>query len=333
MSSIDLAGGEKMQSLQSRKHILDLDDFSKKEILEILDSAQSMREILDRNIKKVPSLRGKVILTVFLEPSTRTRISFEQAGKILSADVINISGSGSSIEKGESLLNTAKTLQSMHADLMVIRSPYAGTPYFLARNLQHIKVINAGDGAHAHPTQALLDLMTMRTHIGDLEGKKIVFVGDSLYSRVVRSDILGLRALGASIVLSGPPTMTPYHKILAQSGEALSAVSLEPNLDAAVESADVIVALRIQKERQQSGSLPSMREYTRRWMVTEERYRRANPGALLMHPGPINEGIEIASSLAHSDKAQIEEQVTNGVAVRMALLNGLLMGNLGDLQE
>ncbi len=333
MSSRDLSNTRSVRPLQSRRHVLDLDDFSKEEIIEILDSAQSMREILHRDIKKIPALRGKVVLTVFLEPSTRTRVSFEQAGKMLSADVINISGSGSSVEKGESLLNTAKTLQSMQADLMVIRSPEAGTPYFLARNLQHIKVINAGDGAHAHPTQALLDLMTMRMHLGDMEGKKVVFVGDSLYSRVVRSDILGLRALGASIVLSGPPTMTPFNKVLTQSGKALSQVRLEPNLDVAIESADVIVALRIQKERQQSGVLPSMREYTRRWMITDERYQRANPGALLMHPGPLNEGIEIASSLAHSDKAQIEEQVTNGVAIRMALLNGLLMGNMGDLQE
>tara|TARA_B100000029_G_scaffold491832_1_gene552460 strand:- start:3242 stop:4243 length:1002 start_codon:yes stop_codon:yes gene_type:complete len=333
MTPFELQSGNKIQTPQKRRHVLDLDDFSEKEILNVLDSADSMRNILDRNIKKIPALRGKIVLTVFLEPSTRTRVSFEQAGKILSADVINISGSGSSVEKGESLLNTAKTLQSMQADLIVIRSPEAGTPYFLARNLQNMQIINAGDGAHAHPSQALLDLMTMRRNLGDLKGKKVVFVGDSLYSRVVRSDILGLKALGASVVLSGPPTMTPYPKIFDSSRELLSGVTLEPDLDIAIESADVIIALRIQKERQHSGVLPSMREYTRRWMVTEKRYQMANPGALLMHPGPLNEGIEIASSLAHSDESLIEEQVTNGVAIRMALLNILLMGNTGEIEE
>ena len=293
---------------------------------------------------------------------------------MLSADVINVSGSGSSAEKGESLLNTALTLQAMRADLIVIRSPHSGAPYFLARNLDRAGVVNAGDGRHAHPTQALLDLMTMRHHMGDLAGKKVVLVGDSLHSRVARSDIFGLAAMGASVVLSGPPTMIPLD--LLKGGAARRAhhepagagmdsrlrgndggregndgggegndggrdgneggtpnLTVEPDLDAAIEDADAVIALRIQKERQEAGMLPSMREYTRRWMISEARLRRAKPGALLMHPGPMNEGVEIASSLAHGPGAQIEEQVTNGVAIRMALLYQLLTGAQEEAAE
>ncbi len=357
-TDLPLQGGE--QANQRRKHVLDLDDFSREEILGVLDLAEAMRELLGRSIKKAPSLRGKVVITVFLEPSTRTRVSFEQAGKMLSADVINVSGSGSSAEKGESLLNTALTLQAMRADLIVIRSPHSGAPYFLARNLDRAGVVNAGDGRHAHPTQALLDLMTMRHHMGDLAGKKVVLVGDSLHSRVARSDIFGLAAMGASVVLSGPPTMIPLD--LLKGGAARRAhhepagagmdsrlrgndggrdgneggtpnLTVEPDLDAAIEDADAVIALRIQKERQEAGMLPSMREYTRRWMISEARLRRAKPGALLMHPGPMNEGVEIASSLAHGPGAQIEEQVTNGVAVRMALLYQLLTGAQEEATE
>lgn len=309
-----------------RRHVLDLDDFSAGEIVETLDAAEAMREVLDRSIKKVPSLRGKVVLTLFLEPSTRTRVSFEQAGKLLSADVINISGSGSSAEKGESLLNTALTLQAMHADLLVIRSPHSGAPYLLARNLARAGVVNAGDGMHAHPTQALLDLMTIRRHAGEVAGRKVVIVGDALHSRVARSDVFGLRALGASVVLSGPPTMVPLDLLHPGAGGRPPGVDVDPDLDRAIEDADVVMALRIQQERQEAGMLPSMREYTRRWQVTEARLRRAKPGALLMHPGPMNEGVEIASALAHGPRSQIEEQVTNGVAVRMAVLYRLLTG-------
>ncbi len=316
-----------------RRHVLDLDDFSREEIVGVLDQAEAMRELLGRSIKKAPSLRGKVIITVFLEPSTRTRVSFEQAGKMLSADVINVSGSGSSAEKGESLLNTALTLQAMQADLIVIRSPHAGAPYFLARNLDRAGVVNAGDGRHAHPTQALLDLMTIRAHLGGLDGKRVVLVGDSLHSRVARSDVFGLAAMGASVVLCGPPTMIPLDLVRGDDASSLPAVTVEHDLDAAIEDADAVIALRIQKERQAGGMLPSMREYTRRWMITEARMQRARPGALLMHPGPMNEGVEIASSLAHGPGAQIEEQVTNGVAVRMALLYQLLTGPQEDPTE
>ncbi len=312
-------------ALPRRKHVLDLDDFSRGEIVSVLDQAEAMRELLGRSIKKAPSLRGKVVITVFLEPSTRTRVSFEQAGKMLSADVINISGSGSSAEKGESLLNTALALQAMRADLIIIRSPHAGAPYFLARNLDRAGIVNAGDGRHAHPTQALLDLMTMRSRLGSLDGKKIVIVGDSLNSRVARSDIFGLAAMGASVVLCGPPTLIPIH-LLRNNPHPPHELAVEHDLDAAIDNADAVIALRIQKERHAGGALPTMREYTRRWMITESRMRRAKPDALLMHPGPMNEGVEIASSLAHSPNAQIEEQVTNGVAVRMALLYQLLTG-------
>ena len=340
----------------TRRHVLDLDDFSREEIESLLESAGAMREVLGRDIKKVPALRGKVILTLFLEPSTRTRVSFEQAGKMLSADVINISGSGSSAEKGESLLNTALTLQAMHADLIVIRHPHAGAPYFLAQHLRDTGVVNAGDGRHAHPTQALLDLMTMRRHLGSLEGAKVVIIGDVLHSRVARSNLFGLSKMGASIVLSGPPTMIPLDLLrpnraahldtihnsarpdpilgsarpeLVEGPPYLPNVTVEPDLDRAIDGADVVMALRIQAERTTGGMLPSMREYTRRWQVTDARLARAKPGALVMHPGPMNEGIEIASSIAHGPGSQIEEQVTNGLAVRMALFYQLLTGTAG----
>ena len=308
-----------------RRHVLDLDDFTLGEIESLLDTAVAMREVLGRDIKKVPSLRGKVVLMLFLEASTRTRVSFEQAGKMLSADVINISGSGSSAEKGESLLNTALTLQAMHADLIVLRHPMAGAPYFMARHLERTSVINAGDGRHAHPTQALLDLMTMRQHLGSLTGKRVVIVGDVLHSRVARSNVHGLHACGATVVMSGPPTMMPLD--LLRGEDRFGGVTYDADLDRAMEGADVVMALRLQNERQAAGMLPSTREYTRRWQVTEARMRRANANALVMHPGPVNEGIELASSVAHGAASTIEEQVTNGVAVRMALLYRLLTGS------
>ena len=313
-------------SVAPRRHVLDLDDFSAGEIHALLDSAEAMREVLGRSIKKVPSLRGKVVITLFLEPSTRTRVSFEQAGKMLSADVINVGETGSSAEKGESLLNTALTLQAMHADLIVLRHPHSGAPYFLARHLTSTAVVNAGDGMHAHPTQALLDLMTMRRHLGSLDGAKVVIVGDVLHSRVARSNAFGLAASGASVVLCGPPTLMPLDLLQAGRTPSLPNVTVEPDLDAAIDGADVVMTLRLQSERQETGMLPSLREYTRRWQVNEARMSRAKPGALLMHPGPMNEGVEIASSLAHGGLAQIEEQVTNGVALRMALLYQLLTG-------
>ena len=311
-----------------RRHVLDLDDFTAEEITATLDNAAAMRAVLERDVKKVPALRGRVVITLFYEASTRTRISFEEAGKILSADVINMTASASSIEKGESLLNTGLTLQAMGVDVIVVRHPHAGAPHFLARNLSNVAVINAGDGAHAHPTQGLLDLYTARDHLGGLSGRKVVIVGDVLHSRVARSAVWGFAKAGTQVVLSGPPTLMPDPLTpggwgtTGNNGVAnpLANVSIEPSLDAAIEGADLVMALRLQSERQQRGFFPSLREYIRRWQVNEARMARANPNALLMHPGPMNEGIEVSSGLAHGERSLIEEQVTNGVAIRMALL-------------
>ncbi len=309
--------------MPSRRHVLDLDDFSQDEITAVLDSAKGMAEVLGRDIKKVPALRGRVVVTLFYESSTRTRISFEEAGKVLSADVINMASSGSSVEKGESLLNTALTIQAMGVDTIVIRHPHAGAPYLLARYLDRVGIINAGDGMHAHPTQALLDMFTVREKLGSLEGRKIVMVGDVLHSRVARSNIWGFAKMGAEVVLCGPNTLLPLDLLGGDGGRVpaeLASVKMDTDLDRAIEGADVVMALRLQAERQQSGFLPSLREYIRRWQVTQARLDRAKRGALVMHPGPMNEGIEISSSIAHGGSSVIEEQVTSGVAVRMALL-------------
>ena len=313
-----------------RKHVLDLDDFSREEIEEVLDSARGMKEVLGRDIKKVPALRGKVVVTLFYEASTRTRVSFEEAGKVLSADVINMSASGSSTEKGESLLNTGLTIQAMGVDTIVIRHPHSGAPYLLAQELDKVSVINAGDGLHAHPTQALLDIYTVKDKLGSLEGLKIVIVGDVLHSRVARSNIWGFAKMGAKVVLSGPNTLMPLD--LIRSDKSIyrstfsSRIEVDTNLARAIEGADVVMALRLQRERQNAGFLPSLREYIRRWQVTDDLLARAKPGAMVMHPGPMNEGIEISNNIAHGGSSVIEDQVTNGVAVRMALLYHVTIG-------
>ena len=307
-----------------RRHVLDLDDFSTSEIETVLESAKGMAEVLGRDIKKVPTLRGRVIVTLFYEASTRTRISFEEAGKVLSADVINMSASGSSTEKGESLLNTGLTIQAMGVDIIVIRHPHSGAPYLLARRLDRVGIINAGDGIHAHPTQALLDLHTVKENFGRLAGLKLVIVGDVMHSRVARSNIWGFARMGARVVLCGPSTLLPLDMLHGRDklgyDHPLASVEVETDLDRAIEDADVVMALRLQSERQNAGFLPSLREYIRRWQVNDARLDRAKAGALVMHPGPMNEGIEISSSIAHGDRAVIEQQVTNGVAIRMALL-------------
>ena len=323
MESAPVSDEMVVSEMPSRRHVLDLDDFSGTEITAVLDSAKGMAEVLGRDIKKVPALRGRVVVTLFYEVSTRTRISFEEAGKVLSADVINMATSGSSVEKGESLLNTALTIQAMGIDTIVIRHPHSGAPYLLARHLDRVGIINAGDGMHAHPTQALLDLFTVREKLGSLKGRKIVIVGDVLHSRVARSDVWGFAKMGAEVVLCGPTTLLPLDLLGSDGGRIpseLASVKMVTDLDRAIEDADVVMALRLQEERQQGGFLPSLREYIRRWQVTETRLQRAKPGALVMHPGPMNEGIEISSSIAHGGSSVIEEQVTNGVAVRMALL-------------
>lgn len=307
------------------RHILDLDDFSREEIEVVLQNTEVMREVLQRDIKKVPTLRGKTIITVFYEASTRTRVSFEQAGKILSADVINVSGGGSSVEKGESLYNTALTLQAMNADIIVIRHPHSGAPHFLSRFLNSA-VINAGDGMHAHPTQALLDLFTIRSQFGKVEGLKVVIVGDLLYSRVARSNLWGLTKMGANVTLCAPPTLIPIDFLggVRNNGSGsehpFGSVRIETNVERALEGADVVMALRLQRERQDAGHLPTLREYSRMYGITPSRMELAKPTALVMHPGPMNEGIEIDPEVAHGAQQVIEEQVTNGVAVRMALL-------------
>lgn len=336
-----IIAGAGPESLPVRRHVLDLDDYSRDELSATLESAHAMAEVLGRDIKKTPALRGRVIVTMFYEASTRTRISFEEAGKVLSADVINMSASGSSADKGESLLNAGLTLQAMGVDTLVVRHPHAGAPNFLARHLERVSVVNAGDGLHAHPTQALLDLYTVSSRLGSgggdngIEGRKVVIVGDVLHSRVARSGIWGFTRMGARVVLSGPPTLMPPD-FMASGGPVAGRrpgrdgltppVEVDTNLDRAVADADVVMALRLQGERQRGGFLPSVREYIRRWQVNEERMARARPGALVMHPGPMNEGIEISSALAHGGRSVIEEQVAAGVAVRMAVLYQLNAG-------
>jgi len=305
------------------RDVLDLDDFAREEIVTVLDVADSMREVLDRRIARVPALRGYTVVNLFYEASTRTRASFELAGKVLGADVISISASTSSVQKGESLIDTVRTLRAMRADAIVLRHASAGAAYLAAEHTD-ASIINAGDGAHAHPTQALLDLYTMRRHFGDLAGKQVVMVGDIAHSRVARSDLWGLTAMGARVVMCGPPTLLPRGfrpgERPAHAESALPPVTIEPNIDRALEGAHVVMALRLQSERQQGGLLPSLHEYAQRFQVTAKRLERAHPDHLLMHPGPKNEGIEIAADMASGGRSIIEEQVTNGVAVRMALL-------------
>ncbi len=309
-----------------RRHLLDLDDFTLAEMELVLNTTDAMREVLDRDIKKAPTLRGKSVMTVFYEPSTRTRVSFEQAAKILSADVINLNVSASSVSKGESLLDTLQTLEALRADAVVVRHPHAGAPYFLARHLQRVSVINAGDGAHAHPTQALLDIYTLRQHLGSPQGAKVVIVGDIAHSRVARSNLWGLGLMGAHVVLCGPPTLLPWEMLPpggARNGLPGS-VEVETNIERALDGADVVMVLRLQHERQEAGLLPSLREYTRLYQLNEERLALAKPNALVLHPGPMNEGVEISPGVAHGAQSVVQEQVTNGVAIRMALLYLLL---------
>ncbi len=299
-----------------RQHVLDLDDFSAAEMNDILETASSMKEVLSRQIKQVPTLRGRTIINMFFEDSTRTRISFELAGKALSANVVNMSARGSSVEKGESLIDTVRTLQALGADVLVIRHSEAGAPYLAS---QHFKgsVLNAGDGRHAHPTQALLDLFTIREHFGRIENLNVLIVGDILHSRVVRSNLWGLTRMGANVRLCAPQTLlgSPAHWKASWPH-----LTISTDLDECLPGANVIMALRLQKERQDGGLLPSLREYTRCFGINAERVRLASSGCLVMHPGPMNIGVEIMPDVATSAQSVIEEQVTNGVAIRMALL-------------
>ena len=372
-----------------RKHVLDLDDFTADEIAAVLDTAEAMSDVLARPIKRVPALRGTTIVNCFYESSTRTRVSFELAAKNLSADVVNMTASGSSVDKGESLVDTSRTLQALGADMVVMRHRSSGAPYLVS---QHIaaRVINAGDGWHAHPTQALLDLFTVRRHLGDLAGLKLVIVGDILHSRVARSNLWGFTRMGADVTLCGPPTLVPHDLVAAVTGQTerrsyrtpavgyngigangrsgqpsnhpvgdhaaaaadagqpatavATAVRAAPqvattseprgrvhityDLDEALADADVVMALRLQKERQSAGLLPTLREYSQRYGLTADRIETAKRQALVMHPGPMNEGVEITPEVAQGQQSVIEEQVQNGLAVRMALLY-LLAGGQG----
>jgi len=311
-----------------RRHVLDLDDFSRREMEQVIETADAMKEVLSREIRRVPTLRGTIVATLFYETSTRTRSSFELAAKALGADVVSVAAGASSVQKGESLVDSARTLQAIGADILVMRHRHSGAPYLVAGHVD-ISVINAGDGWHAHPTQALLDAYTIQQHLGDLRGKKVVIVGDILHSRVARSNIWGLTTMGAQVVLCGPPTLLPWGLRPGNRGNenrALPPVEVDTNLDRAIEGADVVMALRLQLERQQAGLLPSLREYMRLYQVDEERLARAKPSVLVMHPGPVNEGIELSPAVAHGTRSVIEEQVTNGVAVRMALLYLLAKG-------
>jgi aspartate carbamoyltransferase catalytic subunit len=284
-----------------------------------------MLEVLARDVKKTPALRGKTIITAFFENSTRTRVSFEQAGKVLGGDVINVTASASSVSKGESLYNTVLTLQAMQADALVIRHPHSGAPHFVARHID-ASVINAGDGMHAHPTQALLDLFTIRRHTGRLDGVRVAIIGDILYSRVARSDILALIKMGAEVTVCGPQTLMPSGwRADAEFGKesVFGGLRVAARVEEAVEDADVVMALRIQQERQNAGHLPSLREYSTVYGVNSSRMALAKPGALLMHPGPMNEGVEVSSDVAHGEQSVVQEQVRNGVALRMAVLYAL----------
>ena len=307
----------------TRQHLLDVDDLSGDEIDLLMETTDSMKEVLGRDVPRVPTLRGRTIVTLFYEASTRTRASFELAGKALGADVINVAAGGSSVEKGESLIDTVRTLQAVGADVLVMRHGSSGAPHLVARHIRS-SVINAGDGWHAHPTQALLDLYTMRAHLGDVRGRRVVIVGDIAHSRVARSNIWLLSKAGAEVTVCGPATLLPAGlrpgDPPTEDPAALPRVNVETDLDAAVEGADVVMALRLQKERMSGGLLPSLREYARLYQLNESRLARAASGALVMHPGPINEGVEISPAVASSLQSVIDEQVTNGVAVRMATL-------------
>ena len=295
-----------------RKDLLGIQELSVEEINHLLDTAAAFKQVGERSIKKVPSLRGKTLVNLFIEPSTRTRTSFELAAKRLSADVVNITATASSLVKGETLKDTALNLQALRADIIVIRHSAAGAPYFLAKFLK-ASIINAGDGAHEHPTQALLDAFTIREKKGRLAGLNVTILGDILYSRVARSNVWLLTKLGAHVTLAGPSTLVP--RVFEQLGCRVTYV-----VDEAIRDADVINLLRIQHERQRQTMFPSIGEYTAMFGLNKERFARTRPDALIMHPGPVNRGVEIDSDVADCPRSVILEQVTNGLAVRMAAL-------------
>jgi aspartate carbamoyltransferase catalytic subunit len=307
----------------TRRHMLGIQGLSAEEITLILDTARSMAEIGTRPIKKVPALRGKTIVNFFMEPSTRTRSSFEIAEKRLSAETLNFAPSSSSVSKGESLLDTARNLEAMAPDMIVIRHRASGSPHFLARHCRS-NIINAGDGTHEHPTQALLDAYTIRERKGRLADLRVAIVGDLMHSRVLRSNLFLLGTMGADVHVCGPPTLVP-------GGLGDLGATVHTRIEPAIEGADVVMMLRIQRERQKGGAFPSAREYFNLYGLTRERVALARPDAIIMHPGPMNRGVEIESSVADGPASVILEQVANGVSVRMAVLYLLAGGTPGEL--
>ncbi len=304
----------------NKKDLLDIESLTAEEIVAVLDTARAFKAVGERAIKKVPALRGKTVVNLFVEPSTRTRISFELAEQRLSADIINFSAEASSFKKGETLKDTALNLQALNADFIVIRHSASGAPHFLSRVLD-ARIINAGDGAHEHPTQALLDAFTIRERKGKIDGLNVTILGDILYSRVARSNIWALTKLGAKVTLCGPSTLVP--KTFEQMG-----CRVTYNVDEALRDADIIHLLRIQHERQRKMMFPGIGEYTQLYGLNKARLAKTKPDALIMHPGPINRGVEIDSEIADCKRSLILEQVTNGLAVRMAVLF-LLNGGIG----
>lgn len=304
-----------MNAAFPHKDLLGIRELSAEEITHILDTAESFRDISRREIKKVPTLRGRTVINLFFEPSTRTRTSFEIAAKRLSADAINISASTSSVTKGETLLDTARNLEAMSPDCIVVRHSSAGAPHQLAR-VCRAGIVNAGDGSHEHPTQALLDALTIREHKGRLSGLKVAIIGDILHSRVARSNIHLLTKLGATVSVAGPGTLVP-----PEFGQLVEeGLLVEERIEPALEGADVVMILRIQRERQDAAFFPSMREYAVHYGLNRARLEHAAPDAIVMHPGPMNRGIEIASDVADGARSLILDQVSNGLAVRMAIL-------------
>jgi aspartate carbamoyltransferase catalytic subunit len=296
----------------TKKHLLGIEDLTPDEIMQVLETANSFKEVSNRAIKKVPALRGKTVVNLFYEASTRTRTSFEVAAKRVSADVLNVSVSTSSVVKGETLVDTVKNLEAYNIDILVMRHSASGAPHFLARHVD-CSVVNAGDGTHEHPTQALLDMYTIRENKGGFDGLKVVIIGDIYHSRVARSNIMGLVKMGAKVVVCAPPTLIPPH---------VDRLGIEHSyrIEEAIRDADVIYSLRMQFERQSANFLPSIAEYIKLFQITKERLRLAKDDAIVMHPGPMNRGIEITSEVADSPHSVILDQVTNGVAVRMAVL-------------
>lgn len=312
----------------NRKHLLGIRDLSAEEITHLLDTADTFRDVSRREIKKVPALRGRTVINLFFEASTRTRTSFEIAAKRLSADAVNISVSTSSVAKGETLLDTARNLEAMAPDCIVVRHSMAGAPHHLAR-MCNAPIVNAGDGSHEHPTQALLDALTIRERKGRIEGLNIAIIGDILHSRVARSNVYLLTKLGANVKVAGPGTMVP-----AEFAELVEhGLRVEQRIEDAIEDADVVMILRIQRERQDAAFFPSMREYAVHYGLHPSHLERASPDVIVMHPGPINRGIEISSEIADGSRSLILDQVTNGIAVRMAVLYLLARGNHSAPEE